>query len=293
MMLSFNDSALKCMVFTVFFTTVFYSSLSKAEPNPPSIQSSVFFELSALTDADYDWIGARIYQNEAASKAKYLTHWGKGEDFPSFGIAHFIWFPKDVNPPFEETFPTMVQFVSQFKKPPIWLQQLQANPNSFKAPWNNKTQFDQLSDSEALQQLRTWLLATQSQQARFIALSFEQRWLAAIAPLSVEKQVLLNQRLKEMMAFKQGLFAVIDYFNFKGIGHNSKEQYQGQSWGLISVLESMPVLKEPSEEQLLEAFIQASKDRLRLRTQLAPTERNEARWLKGWFKRLDAYAQIP
>lgn len=57
--------------------------------------------LPELSDADYRWIGSRIYQNEALGKAEYLTHWNEGEDFPSLGIGHFIWFPKGIDAPFD------------------------------------------------------------------------------------------------------------------------------------------------------------------------------------------------
>jgi len=277
---------LKSVALVVFLLGGLYSFLTHASADLPQ---SHFTEISSLTDEDYQWIGAKIYQNEAASKAKYLTHWGKGEDFPSFGIAHFIWFPANISPPFEETFPAMVQFVSQSKQPPAWLQQLIAKGEGFNAPWQNKAVFELAADSTEQQQLRDWLLATQSQQARFVALSFEKRWLKEIASLSIAKQAELNQTLKQMMSFKQGLFAVIDYFNFKGIGNNAKEQYQGESWGLISVLEAMPINSSASNALRLAEFMTAAKERLKLRTELAPVERRESRWIPGWFKRIDRY----
>ncbi|GKT12308.1 MAG: hypothetical protein ISEC1_P1285 [Thiomicrorhabdus sp.] len=273
------------------FLLFYYSALVNASPKIFSSVQGGFAELSSLTESDYQWIGAKIFQNEAASKPKYLTHWGKGEDFPSFGIAHFIWFPENIHPPFEETFPAMVRFVSLTKQPPAWLQKLAAKNTGFHAPWKSKKDFEQGGESSEQQQLRNWLLATQSQQARFVALSFEKRWLKEVSSLSQAKQVELNQQLKQMMSFKQGLFAVIDYFNFKGIGHNAKEQYQGQSWGLISVLEAMSTNPPASNSLQLEQFITAAKSRLQLRTELAPAERRESRWIPGWFKRLDRYSE--
>ncbi len=41
-----------------------------------------------------------------------LTSWNQGEDFASLGIGHFIWYPKGRQGPFEESFPTLVSFVS-------------------------------------------------------------------------------------------------------------------------------------------------------------------------------------
>ena len=282
-----------CFVLIGFLYSALLNASPKFFPHSQSAFQSAFPELNALTDADYQWIGAQIYQNEAASKAKYLTHWGKGEDFPSFGIAHFIWFPKNVTPPFEETFPAMVQFVSQTQLPPIWLLQRLNQGSEFDAPWQTKAQFDSVQSGVEMVELREWLLNSQALQARFVALEFEKRWFKEIAHLPKAEQADLNQRLKLMLSFKRGLFAVIDYFNFKGIGNNSKEQYQGQSWGLISVLKAMPQPntnnQSTTEFGLLYDFIRAAKARLQLRTELAPVERKESRWLKGWFKRLDGY----
>ncbi|VAW49933.1 hypothetical protein MNBD_GAMMA04-997 [hydrothermal vent metagenome] len=286
---------LKYIVFS-FFILVSSSAFSERT------SQAAFSALNALQPSDYEWIGAKIYQNEAASNPKYLTHWGKGEAFPSFGIAHFIWFPADAKnsppPSFKETFPAMFELVSKNSPPPKWLERLwlqsQINPNlAFDAPWSNKAQFDAAQSSPEIQSLRSWLLATQAQQARFVVQGFEQRWLKETASLSPEKRHALNRRLQRMMGFKQGLFSAVDYFNFKGLGNNSKEQYQGKSWGLISVLEGMPstvFTPDASDLQRLQAFITSAKHQLQQRTMLAPKSRNEARWIKGWFKRLDGYA---
>jgi hypothetical protein len=251
-----------------------------------------FAELRLLTQADYQWIGERIYQNECAGKPKYLTYWGKGETFPSFGIGHFIWHPKlaesDTDQMFIETFPAMVKFVSKSQRPPSWLEEL-STQTEFVAPWSSKQAFDQAWSNNELQQLRDWLSATQSQQAQFIVLTFQNRWLSETQSLTLNQQAIIQLRLTKMMGFKKGLFAVIDYFNFKGIGLNQKEQYQGVSWGLASVLRAMNVVEESSQNEYLEQFVMAAKQRLQLRVKLAPPDRNEIRWLKGWEVRLDQY----
>jgi len=252
-------------------------------PTPQPISVAI----ASLTSEDYRWIGQRIYANECASDPRYLTYWGKGEAFPSFGIGHFIWFPAGIDPPFIESFPDMVAFVSRQVAPPLWLQQLQP----LHAPWQSKSQFEQAWSGRELTELRDWLLKTQSQQAQFIVQAFETRWLNRLSALAREEQIRLSHKLSLLMASKEGTFAAIDYFNFKGIGGNAEEQYQNEEWGLISVLRQMPAPQKTtlSSKQMVQQFVKAAKQRLTLRTQLAPKERNEQRWLKGWFKRLDGY----
>jgi hypothetical protein len=85
---------------------------------------------------------------------------------------------------------------------------------------------------------------------------------------------------------------VLDYFNFKGLGDNPRERYQQQGWGLVQVLKAMPPLS-PDEEGLVGLFRNAAAERLALRVELAPAERNESRWLEGWLARLDGYLTNP
>ncbi len=248
-------------------------------------------ELPQLSDTDFDWIAARIYQNEAAGQSRYLTWWGEGEDFPSFGIGHFIWFPAGVDAPFDETFPDMVTFVQQ-RSPgnlsvPEWLRDL----TQFDAPWADKQQFDQAYSTADMTKLRQWLAATGQLQARYIVATFEQRWRNLALP--AEQYQRLTALLQKLTETPQGLFAVIDYYNFKGLGVNPRERYQGQGWGLIQVLEALEQLQNRDGDcvDLVDQFRQAAASRLSLRVELSPPERNETRWLDGWLTRLQGYAE--
>jgi len=267
-----------------------FASVTGANPSLANADNAhSMFNLPPLSQADYQWIGAKIYQNECNSQSKNLTFWGEGEAFPSFGIGHFIWFPEGVNPPFNEIFPAMFEFVSKTVKPPAWLLKLDA----LDAPWQTKKQFEQAWSGSELTQLRTWLEKTQAQQAQFIVAQFRARLESVLKTLPTSEQVFYKTRLAKLVGFKQGRFALIDYVNFKGVGGNPKEQYQGQEWGLLSVLQAMDLTLEVGqkigETDYLNAFINSAKGRLLLRTQLAPVERHEQRWLKGWYKRLEDY----
>src|SRR5688572_23162796 len=63
-----------------------------------------------LSDAELDKVGRKVWQNESGGKRDGLTAWNVGENFPSLGIGHFIWYPKGVNGPFEESFPKLIEF---------------------------------------------------------------------------------------------------------------------------------------------------------------------------------------
>lgn len=259
--------------------------------------SSVYaFELSEisigkLSQQETLWIGNRIYQNECASKPEYLTFWGKGEDFPSFGIGHFIWYPAGVTETFDETFPDMLNYVSQYKMPPKFLQKT----IPLDAPWQTKTQFDQVRSSSELNELRDWLLATQDYQAEFIVRRFQKRLSKELMqPSRVKRQSYYIKLVERLAQSKKGRFALIDYVNFKGFGSHL-ESYQGQSWGLFSVLDDMRLTSERLEstsiDKLLNEFVLSAKSRLALRVKLAPPIRDEQRWLNGWFVRLEGYLE--
>ncbi len=265
-----------------------FSNRQAEQQLSPSVQVQDL-QLPDLGNAGYDWIAKGIFKNETGGQVDKLTYWGEGEDFPSMGIGHFIWFPEGVDAPFDEQFPSMVAYVAKAVDDdipmPAWLRELEP----FDAPWPNKQQFDEDWSSAELSELRQWLSDTRLYQARYIVSAFRQRWQDLELP--AEQKQGYNQLLQKLMASREGLFAVIDYYNFKGLGINPRERYQGQGWGLLQVLQTM--LETPVEPgacvDQLQRFSTAAADRLSLRVQLAPPERNEARWLAGWLKRLGGY----
>jgi len=251
-------------------------------------QNGAGLELPALDDAQYKWFASQIAENETGGQARYLTYWGAGEDFPSFGIGHFIWFPSGVDAPFDETFPALVRFLC--KQPdipdmPKWLRDLAP----FDAPWSDKATFDEALMSSELSALRRWLELTTTWQARFIVHSFKTRWDKLELP--EQEKTSLTALLQQLFETSEGTFAVIDYFNFKGLGDNPRERYQGQGWGLVQVLGDIASQGDMEPEtDLVAHFSHAAAERLRQRVALSPAERNEIRWLPGWHKRVAEYA---
>ncbi|MBT8147253.1 MAG: hypothetical protein KJN90_10405, partial [Gammaproteobacteria bacterium] len=67
-------------------------------------------QTSELTGAQSQWIAEQIFANECSSEVKCLTSWNIGEDFPSFGLGHFIWYRQGQQEIYQETFPDLIEF---------------------------------------------------------------------------------------------------------------------------------------------------------------------------------------
>jgi hypothetical protein len=169
---------------------------------------------------------------------------------------------------------------------PAWLSDLRP----FAAPWQSKEQFDAEQQSERMAELRQWLIVTAAEQARYIVSSFNARWNEMQMP--AEQKLPLTHLLQRLVQTPQGLFAVVDYYNFKGLGSNPRERYHGDGWGLVQVLtdvEQQPGSAEDAE--LVARFSNAAAERLEKRVRNAPPERDEARWLEGWHARVADYKE--
>ena len=227
-------------------------------------------------------IGQKIWKNECGGTLEGLTHWNAGENFPSLGIGHFIWYPAGKKERFEETFPALIVFLEkQGTDLPIWLK------NSQGCPWTSREEFYQKIQTLEVKQLREFLYNTKELQAVFMAKRLENTLPLLLEKLTLEKQKSVKAIFYRLAASPQGLYAMVDYLNFKGAGLSPTEQYQGQAWGLLQVLESIP----ESSTNPLSAFVENAKKVLSQRVKNSPPERNEQRWLKGWMKRLESYEQ--
>lgn len=234
-----------------------------------------------LTEQQTEQLANFIWQNEGAGKVEYLTTWNKGEDFPSLGIAHFIWYPTAVKGPYIEQFPQLLTyFQSNNISLPKWLTETDV------APWTSREQFYRAYHQPKLTELRQLLTQTKSLQAKFVILRLQQALPNILAHSSPQQQQILTSRIEQLTATPAGVFVLLDYVNFKGEGTSINEQYQGQGWGLKQVLLAMP----EENDNLLRAFAYAADEILTRRVKNAP--RDESQWLPGWRKRVHQYPDL-
>ncbi len=225
-------------------------------------------------------IGRRIWENECGGTVSGLTSWNQGEDFPSLGIGHFIWYPQGIPRTFEESFPGLLRhFEKSGIRLPSWLRD---NPP---CPWPNRQAFQRELQGPRLRELRTLLSQTVDAQTDYIVLRLEAALPRILAAVPRGERKSLETRFYAVGGSPNGLYALIDYVNFKGEGVNPKERYRGEGWGLLQVLQSMR--GQPSGQAAVVEFSEAAKSTLDRRIRNAP--RDESRWRKGWFNRCETY----
>lgn len=224
-------------------------------------------------------IGERIWHNECKCSFEGLTHWNQGENFPSLGIAHFIWYPDGVVERFEETFPLLLAFLEQEG---VTLPEfLKHNCGSL---WSTREEFLKQFHSPLMKQLRDFLYQTRDLQIKFIITRLHDTFLISLKSLDDVNEC-IEQNFSKLLKDPRGVYALIDYYNFKGSGLNKAERYDGMGWGLMQVLSNMS-LEHPDP---VVAFVFSARSVLKQRVINSPKERNEKIWLKGWLNRVETY----
>lgn len=235
-----------------------------------------------LSDADALKIGRKIWQNEAGQSVERLTHWNAGENFASLGIGHFIWYKKDERGPFVESFPGLLDAITTAGAPmPAWLQ---AKPP---CPWRDKAEFDREFHSARTNELRKLLEDTIGIQARYAADRVEAALPKVLAAAPAPERAALQARFDRVASVPNGVYALMDYVNFKGEGVSPTERYNGQGWGLLQVLQGMDDIA--AGQAAVESFEKSADAALTRRVANSDPARNEARWLPAWRKRLLTY----
>ena len=232
-----------------------------------------------LTNSQALEIGKRIWKNECAGTVSGLTSWNGGEEFPSLGIAHFIWYPSGFRGPFEESWPGLANFLKTRGAP---VQDWMLGP----CPWKKRADFLADLDGSRLTALRQMLTATVADQARYAAMRLESALPKILAAAPAAQRPHIEANFRRVAAEPLGFYALMDYVNFKGEGVNPAERYKGQGWGLLQVLETMP-----ASGNALPEFAKAADTVLTRRVKNSPPARNESKWLPGWRNRLATYTR--
>ncbi|MFA6004129.1 MAG: hypothetical protein WC881_08675 [Elusimicrobiota bacterium] len=227
-------------------------------------------------------LGRMIWHNECRGSYSGLTSWNQGEEFASLGIGHFIWYPEGGQGPFKESFPMLLAYLQrQGAVLPDWLKG--APP----CPWPDRAAFRRDTYSPRMIELRLLLSRTVQLQARFIVARLESALPRMLADLPEWEQARVRFQFSRMAEQSAGIYALVDYVNFKGEGLKPQESYRGEAWGLRQVLQNMNGT-EPGQPALDE-FAASADDVLTRRVENSPPERQETRWLPGWRLRINTY----
>ena len=222
----------------------------------------------ALTSAQLDWVGQQIFRNECAGRFQCLVHW-------------------NVEGRFVESFPALMEYMEQRQvNIPEWLLALEP----FDAPWSEKAEFVAVEDSPRLAELREFLAGTQGIQAEFIFRRARQSLGKIIESAPDDRKSEVANRVKALSQTPGGVYAIIDYVNFKGEGLSPTERYNDQGWGLLQVLLEM---SGSPDRSALEQLREAAATVLTRRAENAKDPIERERWLPGWLKRLETYEEPP
>lgn len=268
------------ITFTGFLATLGFLGCASVESTASGTAQGAKGKIS-LSAADKAAIGKKIWQNECAGTVSGLTSWNKGEDFPSMGIGHFIWYISGRPGPFDESFPPMIRFLQgNGVAVPGWIAQANGSP------WKTRSEFLAQQNSPKMQELRNFLASTVDHQTAFIVQRLENSLpsMKAATPNAADRER-LERNFYAVAGSRAGVYALLDYVNFKGEGIKPSESYKGYGWGLQDVLLEMRPTNGPANYE----FAEAAKRALTRRVQNSDPARNENRWLNGWKVRCDGY----
>ena len=261
-------------------------SSSKKTSKPAQVSESaekkdIFLNISK---AELNTIGEKIFKNEADGIKKDLVYWNKGENFPSLGIGHFIWYKQGEPGIFEESFPQLVEFL---KSKNVKLPKIMAE-NKY-SPWKSREelinlQTKKIPDSD-IEELTNFLYDNKDLQVMFIFKRLEASLEKMMAVSSNKENV--RKQFYRVASSPNGLYPLIDYVNFKGEGINPNERYNGQGWGLLQVLENMKGTE--TGKTALTEFTNSAKFVLQRRVNNSDPSKNERKWLQGWLNRCNTY----
>lgn len=268
---------MKRFVLVFLFLWTFSASVSLASPSQDT----------PMTVEELGCLQKMIFFNECSGRVERMITWNADEDFPSFGLGHFIWDPKGKKGPYQTQFPEFLSFLeAQEIEIPAWIKALPTR----EAPWQNREEFLKDLSSERMTVLKNFLDTTQGFQIQFILHRTRGILPRMLTAVPEKDRPGIELKFKEIAEAPKGMFALIDYVNFKGEGILETERSQGQGWGLLQVLEEMQA--PGKKEDALEEFVRAAKKVLENRVKNAPPEKDCSKRLGGWKTRVKNYLKI-
>jgi len=264
------------------------ANLSASKKKSKPVQTSVSTEkkdiFANISRSELNAIGEKIFKNEAAGKKENLVYWNEGENFPSLGIGHFIWYKQGEPGIFEESFPQLVEFL---KSKNVKLPKIMAE-NKY-SPWKDRQELINLKTKKNpdIEELTNFLYENKDLQIMFIFKRLESSLEKMLAVSNDRENV--RKQFYRVASSPNGLYPLIDYVNFKGEGTNPNERYNGQGWGLLQVLENMKGTE--TGKAALTEFSNSAKFVLQRRVNNSDPSKNERKWLQGWFNRCNTYAE--
>ena len=264
-------------------TTFGLSNKNVAEsPSKPVITNPDKKANLSISKAELNIVAEKIFQNEAGGKKNELVYWNTGENFPSLGIGHFIWYKEGQRGRFAESFP---QLVAYYKAKNVKLPKI-IEDNEY-APWENREELFKLkaAGNKDIAELTDFLYNTKDIQVSFIFERLENS-LEKMLEVTNDKENVRKQFYRVAKS-PNGLYPLIDYVNFKGEGTSNTETYNGEGWGLLQVLENMK--GTGSGKAALVEFSNSAKFVLERRVKNSDPAKNERKWLAGWLNRCNTY----
>ena len=266
------------------------ANLSASKKKSKPVQTSVSTEkkdiFANISRSELNAIGEKIFKNEAAGKKENLVYWNEGENFPSLGIGHFIWYKQGEPGIFEESFPQLIEFL---KSKNVKLPKIMAE-NKY-SPWKDRQELINLKTKKIpdtdIEELTNFLYENKDLQIMFIFKRLESSLEKMLAVSNDRENV--RKQFYRVASSPNGLYPLIDYVNFKGEGTNPKERYNRQGWGLLQVLENMKGTE--TGKSALTEFSNSAKFVLQRRVNNSDPSKNERKWLQGWFNRCNTYAE--
>ena len=237
-----------------------------------------------VSEKNFRLIGDMVFFNECGEEPDLIVSWNEGENFISLGLGHFIWYQKDKDNRFEESFPRLLNFVREKgREIPVWLEEMEHNGY----PWKDRQELLQNLHKDDLARLRRFLHDTLPLQALFLFERLNNALPKMLEVAASDSGKNVEYQFYRLANTPGGIYALVDYVNFKGEGVLENESYNEVRWGLLQVLQSMS--GRDRDISALSEFTLNAKKLLEQRVLNAPAGIDESRWLPGWERRLDSY----